>query len=236
MRIARSTGAVSGLLIVLLGTWVALIPFVGPYFDYSFGTNATWHYTTDRLWLDILPGALAVLGGMLLIAARTRPAGILGGWLAMVAGGWLVIGPPVSLTWESGPGPIGRPLFGTTRQMLELVGYFYGAGALIIAFSALAIGRYASRPQIAAEEAILADEPVARRTAPVASTATAPVATGRTEPAEVAPRGTPAATAETTPQAAASEPVRRTRLPFLSRRRHAREPYRSERSSAGRTS
>ena len=58
MRIARSTGAVSGFLIALLGIWGALIPFVGPYFDYSFGTNSTWHYTADRLWLNILPGAL----------------------------------------------------------------------------------------------------------------------------------------------------------------------------------
>jgi len=47
MRIARSTGAVSGLLIALLGVWGAVIPFVGPYFDYSFGVNSTWHYTTD---------------------------------------------------------------------------------------------------------------------------------------------------------------------------------------------
>src|SRR6476646_5001813 len=124
MRIARSTGAVSGVLIAALGIWVALIPFVGPYFDYSFGTNSTWHYTTDRLWLDILPGALAVLAGVMLLVAATRVAGLFAGWLAVIAGAWLVAGPSVSLTWESGPGPIGRPLFGSTRQMLELVGYF----------------------------------------------------------------------------------------------------------------
>src|SRR5438552_4206259 len=114
MRIARSTGAISGLLIVLLGIWGALIPFVGPYFDYSFGVNSTWHYTSDRLWLDILPGALAVIGGLLLIGARTRSAGIFAGWLALVGGPWFVVGPAVSLTWESGQGPSGRPLFGST--------------------------------------------------------------------------------------------------------------------------
>jgi len=79
MRIARSTGAVSGFLIALLGIWGALIPFVGPYFDYSFGTNSTWHYTADRLWLNILPGALAVLGGLMLLAASRRPSGTFGG-------------------------------------------------------------------------------------------------------------------------------------------------------------
>ena len=178
MRIARSTGAVSGLLIALLGIWGALIPFVGPYFDYSFGTNSTWHYTADRLWLDILPGALALLGGLLLLTASRRPSGTFGGWLAVIAGTWFVIGPSVSLTWESGVGPIGRPLFGSTRQMLELVGYFYGLGALIIALGAFAAGRFVSRP-------LLRDEP-----AMVAAPARPAVA--RSQPAAAGPGRTPA--------------------------------------------
>jgi hypothetical protein len=149
MRLPRSTGAVSGILIVLLGLWGALIPFVGPYFDYSFGTNASWHYTSDRLWLDIIPGAVAVLGGLLLLASYTRMRGAFGGWLAAIAGAWFAIGPAISLTWEHGRGPIGAPLGGTTRQALELLGYFYGLGALIVALAAFAVGRFASRPHLA---------------------------------------------------------------------------------------
>jgi hypothetical protein len=154
MRMARSTGALSGALIVLLGLWGALIPFLGPYFNYSFGVNSTWHYTADRLWLSILPGVLAIVGGVLLIVAATRLTGVIGGWLALLAGAWFAIGPAVSLTWESGQGPIGRPLFGHTRQMLELLGYFYGLGAAIIALAAFSIGRFASRPRLAEKEAI----------------------------------------------------------------------------------
>ena len=154
MRMARSTGMASGLLVMVLGIWGALIPFIGPYFDYSFGINTTWHYTTDRLWLDILPGALAVLAGVLLLMAATRAAGILAGWLGVIAGAWFAVGPAVSITWESGIGPIGRPLFGSTRQMLELVGYFYGLGALIVALAAFSIGRFASRPRLAEQHAI----------------------------------------------------------------------------------
>jgi hypothetical protein len=169
MRVARSRGALSGLLIVLLGLWGALIPFVGPYFDYSFGTNSTWHYTTDRLWLNILPGALAVLGGALVLVAATRAVGILAGWLALIAGTWFILGPAVSLTWESGAGPIGRPLFGSTRQMLELVGYFYGLGALIVAFAAYSIGRF-SAGALAREEPLnqprAASEPPAQAASP----------------------------------------------------------------------
>jgi hypothetical protein len=197
MRMARSRGAISGLLIMLLGIWGALIPFIGPYFDYSFSTNSTWHYTTDRLWLCILPGALAVFGGVLLLFAATRSAGILGGFLSIVAGGWFVVGPAVSLTWESGVGPIGRPLFGSTRQMLELVGYFYGLGALIVGLGAFSIGRFALGRRMAAQAA------VAR---PAVATEPAPAA--------------PAAPAERPPAApAAGEPApRRSRLPLPRRR------------------
>ncbi len=162
MRLRRSTGAISGSLVVLLGLWGALIAFVGPYFNYSFGSNGAWHYTTNRLVLEILPGALAVVAGGLLLSARTRRAGVLGGWLGLLAGAWFVIGPAVSLTWEHGGGPIGRPLGNSTRQMLELVGYFYGLGALIIALVAFAAGRFASRPAVV-------DEPVASALVPASA-------------------------------------------------------------------
>jgi hypothetical protein len=169
MRTARSTGAISGLLITLLGAWGALIPFVGPYFDYSFGVNQTWHYTVDRLWLDILPGAVAVTGGLLMLASAKRATLMAGALLSLIAGTWFVLGPPVSLTWESGAGPIGRPLFGSTRQMLELVGYFYGLGALIVALSAFSLGRVSARSPLAARDAAGTVEPPATPVAPEAA-------------------------------------------------------------------
>ena len=184
MRIARSTGVVSGLLVVLLGVWGALIPFVGPYFDYSFGSNTTWHYTADRLWLNILPGALAVLAGLLLLRATTRRAGAFGGWLGLLAGAWFVVGPAVSLTWEHVRGPIGPPLGGDTRQMLELVGYFYGLGAVVIALVAFASGRFVSRPQLVDDGGVRL-----RRTPFVAAPPTTTQAGGSTtSTSDVAPR------------------------------------------------
>jgi hypothetical protein len=180
MRIPRSTGAVSAILIVLLGVWGALIPFVGPYFDYSFGVNSTWHYTSDRLWLCIVPGAVAVVAGLLLLTAATRTAGIVGGWLAVLAGGWFAIGPAVSRTWERGAGPIGAPLYGTTRQALELIGYFYGLGALIVALGAFAIGRFTSRPAIAAEPVPATRRPVAAE--PAVAGGPVPAGAGAREP------------------------------------------------------
>jgi hypothetical protein len=144
-----------GLIVIVLGLWGALVPFVGPYFGYGFGTHATWHYTENRLWLDILPGAVAVVAGAIMLGAVTRRAGLLAGWLGLAAGAWFVVGPSLAITWEHGAvGPIGTPLGGHTRQMLEYVGFFYGLGGLIVALTAFASGRFFSRP-------LLAGEPVA---------------------------------------------------------------------------
>src|SRR5437762_11111307 len=93
LRVPRTTGALSGILIVALGIWGALIPFIGPYFHYAFGGDQTWHYTTQRLWLDILPGAVAVIGGFMLLTAKTRTGGLIGGWVAVAAGAWCATGP-----------------------------------------------------------------------------------------------------------------------------------------------
>ena len=207
MRIARSTGAASGLLVALLGLWGALIPFVGPYFDYSFGTNSTWHYTTDRLALSILPGAAAVLGGVLMVRATSRAAGAFGGWLAVLAGAWFTTGPVLSRIWEHGggqAGPIGAPLFGNTRQALELIGYFYGLGALIIALAAFAVGRFASRPALApsldtpavASGAVPGTQPAfggrwRRRAGSVSRGSSSPVPAGEPKHGPESPVGTP---------------------------------------------
>src|SRR5579862_7071835 len=88
-RVARSTGALCGVLVLLFGAWGALVPFIGPYFGDSFGSTATWHYTSDRLVLDVLPGAAAFVGGLLILSAASRFAGVAGSWVAVVAGVWL---------------------------------------------------------------------------------------------------------------------------------------------------
>jgi len=169
MRIARSTGAISGLLIAVLGIWGALAPFIGPYFDYSFGANTAWHYTTDRLLLSILPGAAAFIGGLLVMRAASRPGGALGAWLAMLGGVWFGVGAALSRVWEHANSPIGAPLFGSTRQALELIGCFYGLGIAIVALAAFAAGRFVSRPPLAVVgDEWVAEDGAARGAAPPA--------------------------------------------------------------------
>ena len=156
MRVPRTTGGFSGVAIVVLGLWGALVPFVGPYFHYAFGNYDAWHFTTNRFWLDVLPGALAVIGGLLLLRAATRKGGLIGGWLALIAGGWFAVGPTVSLLWDGAGNPIGAPVGGQLQRTLELLGYFHLLGFVIAALAAFAMGRFVSRPRVAEEPFVAA--------------------------------------------------------------------------------
>jgi hypothetical protein len=135
---------VSGLLLVLLGAWGALIPFVGPYFHYAYSPDKAWRYTTGRLWLEILPGAAAALGGLVVLSSARRPAAILGAFLAALGGAWFVVGNLVSVLWTHGLPEAGIPVGSTlTRLALEELGFFIGLGVIIVFFAALALGRFA---------------------------------------------------------------------------------------------
>ncbi len=156
MRLPRTTGALSGIIVMVLGVWGALIPLIGPWFHYAFGSNQAWHVTGNRIWLEIVPGVVALIGGWLLLTSAHRTSGLFGGWLAVIAGAWFVIGPAVSLFWHRAGNPIGAPVGGHLRQAIELLGYFYGLGALIIALAAFAMGRYFSRPRVVEEPLVAA--------------------------------------------------------------------------------
>ena len=142
IAIPRSRGVIAGVVVLLLGIWGGIIPFVGPYFHYAFGNYQSFHFTWERLWLDILPGAAAVLGGVLLITTAKRPTGVLGGWLSALAGAWFVVGVSLSTLWQgAGNFGIGPALGGHVRQAAEWIGFFYGVGAAITLFAAFSMGR-----------------------------------------------------------------------------------------------
>lgn len=144
LAISRSRGALSGFLLILLGLWGAFIPFVGPYIDFAYTPDAPWTWTLGRGWLEVLPGAVTVLGGLLLLVSRNRATAILGGWLAVAAGAWFVVGR--ALAAPLALGNIGSPVAVTDakRVVLELA-YFSGLGAVVIFLAAVAVGRLSVR-------------------------------------------------------------------------------------------
>jgi hypothetical protein len=140
----RSRGAVSGLILIILGAWGALIPFVGPHFNFAYTPDQDWAWSTARGWLEVLPGAATALGGLLLIFSGNRITAIVGGWLAVLAGAWFVIGGQVAPLF--GIGSAGDPVAFTNRKRAVLeISYFSGLGALIVFVGGVALARLAVR-------------------------------------------------------------------------------------------
>jgi len=143
LQVPRSRGAASGLLLVLLGLWGALIPLVGPYFRYAYTPDAAWRLTSGRVWLEIVPGAVTLLGGIILLLSASRPMAMVGAEIAAAAGAWFALGTVIVPLWPAAsrlnPGsPVGATVI--IRQ-LEHLGFFTGLGVVIVFVAALALGR-----------------------------------------------------------------------------------------------
>jgi hypothetical protein len=157
LRVRRSRGALSGVLLVLLGIWGALIPFVGPYFHYAYSPDRAWDYTSGRLWLEILPGLAVLVGGLVVLVSKLRPVAVLGTWLAVAGGAWFAVGSLVAARFASLPSA-GAPVGGATRTVLEQVGFFTGLGVLIVLVAGFAMGRFTV---VAARDIVTGPAPVA---------------------------------------------------------------------------
>jgi hypothetical protein len=141
LRIPRSRGALSGVLLILLGAWGGLIPFVGPYFHYAYAPSSAWSYNSGRLWLEIVPAAGAVAGGLILLASASRPAALFGAWLAAISGAWFAIGGLTGPIWHGHQLSAGTPVGGHITRSLEQIGFFTGLGLAVAFVAALALGR-----------------------------------------------------------------------------------------------
>jgi hypothetical protein len=213
LQMRRSRGAFSGFLLILLGLWGALIPFVGPYFHYAYTPDTAWTYSTARLWLEILPGAAVVLGGFLLMIATGRHIALFGALLAAAAGGWFALGPVLSPLWNNHVTLGGSPASSTQyMRIMEQLGFFTALGLVIVFIAAAALGRIAS-----VTSGIRTIEPVSEtspaETVPIdkVPASTVPTRTGpaSTAPASTGPAGSaPASTVPTSTGPAGALPLR----------------------------
>jgi hypothetical protein len=173
LRVRRSQGALSGACLVLLGLWGALIPFVGPYFHYAYTPtpDRAWAVTAGRMWLEVLPGAVTLVSGGLMIISRFRVLVLLGAWLAALAGAWFAVGNLVAARWPTLPAA-GQPAGpGIARLLAEQLGFFTGLGVVIVFIAALALGRltvFGARDETDSwEEEFAKPEPERRELEPV---------------------------------------------------------------------
>jgi hypothetical protein len=174
LRVPRSRGVGSGLLLILLGAWGALIPFVGPYFHFGYTPDTAWAWTWGRFFLEVLPGVAAALGGLILLISAFRPVAMFGAAMAAAGGAWFTVGSMLGPVWANysplgAPGGIptaldpGVPTGGPLHMVAEHVSFFTGLGVVIVFFAAFALGRLAivgaRDAQLAAAQGAPAEKP-----------------------------------------------------------------------------
>jgi hypothetical protein len=125
------------------------VPFVGHYFHFALGPDKAWTWTTARLYLDVLPGAATVFGGLILMGAGPRSSARLGALLALAGGIWFAVGPEISQLWHAG-GAQGAGHGSAHIQMLEMLTYHTGLGVVIAALAGYAFPRFPVLEQEAA--------------------------------------------------------------------------------------
>lgn len=144
--VPRFSHGVAGLLIVVLGAWGGIVPFIGPTFGFSADGAGSWHWDLAHALLSLAPGAAACAAGLLILTGATTRmshpfSSGLAGLLAILAGAWFVLG---AVAWPVmyNVGSYFAP--GTAMTELEyFVGYFGGAGCLLIALGAFVLGKSA---------------------------------------------------------------------------------------------
>jgi hypothetical protein len=149
-QIPRNRGAVCGVLLILLGLWGGLAPFVGPYFHFGYTPDKAWAYNSGRLYYSIIHGAAALLAGVLITLTRNRGVAVAGGVLAALGGAWFAVGSGfVTNVLHRSIGVGATILTGASgahavdlRSYLESVALFRGLGVLIVLLGAIVMGRF----------------------------------------------------------------------------------------------
>jgi hypothetical protein len=133
---------------ILAGLWGGLAPFVGPTFGYSPDGGGSFHWDLARAMLGALPGAAAVVAGLLVLAcARSaeisvgRGGIVLAGAVLFASGAWLALGP---VAW---PVLWSQSYFVHSSAMSDfgrVAGFAAGPGLVLTALSGLTAGALVS--------------------------------------------------------------------------------------------
>jgi len=134
----------AGLLIVLVGAWGGIVPYVGPIFGFSGDGSGSWTWNLAHSLLFLVPGAVACLAGLVVMAEgrgsspARRTVLAVAGFMAAVSGAWFVVG---ALAWAALEGSAFFTGGTALRELAYWIGYSLGPGGLLLALGAFVIGQ-----------------------------------------------------------------------------------------------
>jgi hypothetical protein len=147
----RWSATVAGAIAVVVGAWGGIAPYVGHALHYSADGSATWTWNLQHGLLSLLPGAMAVLGGAVLIAAawvrRDRDSvlhavGLAGATVLLgLSAGWFLIGSSVWPIYFTSHVLVGAS---PVRTFANLAGTYLAEGFILATIAGVA-GSWAVR-------------------------------------------------------------------------------------------
>jgi hypothetical protein len=133
---------VAAVLALLIAAWAAIVPFVGPTFNFSADGTSSWTWNEVHALGGLLPGAIGVLACVMLLGAVRQPgasgrARAFWGFTLVLCGAWLTVLPVAWPVLHSAYFHAASP----TRVLEYWLAYASGPGVLLATFGAFVMGR-----------------------------------------------------------------------------------------------
>jgi len=138
-----------GFLTVVFGAWAGIVPYLGPAMRFGATGTPAWKWSLLHSLLWLAPGAVAILCGLMMLAkvpslrnGRGGGSAGLAGFLVVLCGAWLAIGPQAWPLLESGGVFTGGSAW---HDFLTRLGYSYGPAVILAMLGGMAMGLSAGR-------------------------------------------------------------------------------------------
>jgi len=133
-----------GFFALLVSTWAAIVPFVGPSFGFSPDGTASWTWNRAHALGALVPGVISLLACLIIVVLARHPSGTLvpsrlvsAGLLIFLCGAWFA---SVPVVWPVLVGGYFRDA-SPSLTLAYWMGSATGPGVLLAAFGAFAMGR-----------------------------------------------------------------------------------------------